>query len=169
MDMLFGWSALRQNCYILKCSINLKWKQIPISLNSGSRHIAVSQRDILRRGYVPITIHILPRLQKEQNCQVKQVCLAQDAPTEASLSCGFATLLHLCVPEPGLDLHRDDAPPEHASSPLTELQHPSNIPPHVVPGLINEEIWQEKSKRFLCRDLSYSFIASLESGQNFTH
>lgn len=106
MDMLFGWSALRQNCYVLKCSINLKWKQIPISLNSWSPHIVVLQWDILRRDYVPITIHILPRLQKEQNRQVKQVCLAQDAPTEASLSCGFATLLHPSAPEPGLDLRQ---------------------------------------------------------------
>lgn len=52
----------------------------PLTLGVGTSFL---HSKILRRDYVPITTHILLRPQKEQNCHVKQLCLPQDAPTEA--------------------------------------------------------------------------------------
>lgn len=47
-------------------------------------------------------------------------------------------------------------------APLSQGQHP----PCVAPGLVNEEIWQERREPFLWRNLSSSLTVSLEWGQN---
>lgn len=55
-----------------------------------------------RAQAVPVIIPTLPRLQKQQSCQVNQVFLAQDAPKEASQLWG-CILPYPSTPEPGWD------------------------------------------------------------------
>lgn len=94
MDMLFGclhsdrstsWSALstsREHKYPSPLTLRVK---------------LLFHNNTPRAQTVPITTPTLPRLQKQQSCQVHQAFLAQDAPKEAAQVWG-------CIPpEPGWD------------------------------------------------------------------
>lgn len=97
----------------------------------------------------------LPDCKNQQSSQVTQVLLAQALPKK-HLSSGVSSPC-VCLP-----LNQGETQRWWLSAPLCQGQHP----PRAAPGVVNEEVWQERREPFLCRNLSCSLWVSLESGQN---